>query len=145
MKILLVEAKTYLSEITSQILSSRLSAQVICARNGQEAIEKVQSEETVFDLIISEVDLPVMTGIEMIDQLHASNYPAKIIILTMLDHPDTLRTVLAREVHGFILKEGDVNDLIFGIEAVLSGERFLSPAIETSMERHDVPRPKTYA
>jgi len=52
------------------------------AKDGQEALEKIQRNPAFFDLLITDNLMPRLTGIELVEKLRASNIPVKVIMIT---------------------------------------------------------------
>ena len=97
------------------------------AMNGREAVQKVQ--ELKPDIIIMDIAMPVLNGIEAARQIKQSFLKTKIIILSMHDHTRYIRELLSIGVSGYLLKNAVSDDIIQAIKAAVKGEIYLSPSI----------------
>lgn len=97
------------------------------AMNGLEAVQQVQMLEP--DVIIMDIAMPVLNGIEAARQIKLSAGKTKVIILSMHDHTRYIRELLSIGVSGYLLKNAVSNDIIKAIKAAVKGEIFLSSSI----------------
>jgi len=79
LKILYVEDEIVLRDTTCSSLNSILK-EVVVADNGQDGLEKFQNDN--FDLIITDLSMPVMTGTEMITEIRKTNKEIPIVVTT---------------------------------------------------------------
>jgi two-component system, NarL family, nitrate/nitrite response regulator NarL len=88
------------------------------AKNGREALEIVA--ETRPDVLILDIQMPVMDGIEVIEKLHETGADILILVLSAIEDPLFVREILALGACRFILK-GDIPDLIEAIQQLNQG------------------------
>ena len=81
------------------------------------------------DVVVSDISMPLLDGIEAAAQLRASESKAKVIFLTVHDRAEFVRACLAAGGLGYVVKSHLTNDLIRAIYEVLAGHRFVSPAL----------------
>jgi DNA-binding NarL/FixJ family response regulator len=94
---------------------------------GAEAVRLVR--ELAPDVVIMDLHMPGMSGIEAIKQIAASAPLTRVLVLTISDQDeDVLHAILAGAC-GYLLKDSSVEELIRGIEAAAVGESLVSPAI----------------
>jgi DNA-binding NarL/FixJ family response regulator len=96
------------------------------ASDGLEAIQK--AEELQPDLILLDVGLPKLNGLEAAKRLCIVAPSAKILILSENNDPDVVETAMSDGCSGYVLKS-DAGELLPGMAKVLRGERFLSRGI----------------
>jgi diguanylate cyclase (GGDEF)-like protein len=84
---------------------------IVIAKDGQEGLEKFNQEK--FDLIISDIRMPVMNGIEMCKNIRENNhkYNIPIIITTAHNESDILLECIKLNIHGFLLKPINLKQL----------------------------------
>jgi DNA-binding NarL/FixJ family response regulator len=79
------------------------------------------------DVIITDISMPILNGIEASKQLNESGCPAKIIFLTAHSDADFVETCLAIGAVGYVLKSRIATDLISAVREALAGRIFVSP------------------
>ena len=99
------------------------------ADNGKDALESIQrSEPDVADL---DVNMPEMTGFDVVRELKKFNLATAFIFLTMHKDEAMFNTALDLGVKGYLLKESAIEDIAAGIKAVAAGENFISAPLAT--------------
>jgi len=101
------------------------------AGNGREAFDKI--EQLRPDLVILDISMPEMTGIEVARQVRKYYPEIKIIILSRHDNEEYINQVVKYGVHGYTLKENASSDLHKAISEVMKGNLFLSSSIMTKI------------
>ena len=97
------------------------------ASDGLEAVRI--AEELKPDLILLDIGLPHLNGIDVSHQLCQTVPGAKILFLTQNNDAGLVQAVLSNGVQGYVLKAGAGSDLLPAIKAVLQGEKFVSSGI----------------
>lgn len=104
------------------------------AGDGIEAIRKV--EELQPDILVLDISLPLLNGLEVARQLSKRCPEVKIIILSMHDSEELVLETLRAGVKGYVVKRSAPEQLVSAIRAVSLGKTFFSPEIaETIKER----------
>ena len=130
-KILLVDDHKIIRNVLSKFLEENLQVEVIEANNGVEGVKILEQHQ--FDLVIADINMPRMDGIEMTKQIKARYPDLKVIALSMMDDSVSIKKMLKAGASAYVLKEGDVNELLKSIEKVLDGESYYSPAVTESI------------
>jgi two-component system, NarL family, nitrate/nitrite response regulator NarL len=108
------------------ILLQRSDVQVFEVSNGQDALR--QARKTKFDVIILDVTMPVMTGVEVARRLKQEMPDVPVLILSMHEGA-SLRNELNRiGVKGYVAKTDAATKLLDAIDAVLAGGTFFDAA-----------------
>jgi len=97
------------------------------AGNGEDAIKMYTSVKP--DLVIMDISMPGMNGIEATRIIKEKDPDAKILILTMHDNQEYLNQIIRSGAKGFILKNTDKEELLDAVKTVASGENFFSKDI----------------
>ena len=101
------------------------------AADGGEAVELVQALSP--DVVLMDVSMPVLDGIEATRRISATGSRAQILMLTMHDE-DALRARAIRAgAAGFLTKDCELREVVDAVRAVASGEHLVSPAIAQAM------------
>lgn len=101
------------------------------AANGREALERHAADPV--DLLLMDLRMPELDGIEATAALKALPNPPAIIVLTTFDADDYVVRALAVGADGFLLKDTAPADIIDAIGKVLGGEPALSPSITAAL------------
>jgi DNA-binding NarL/FixJ family response regulator len=99
------------------------------ADNGKEALELIKRAEP--DVAVLDVNMPEMTGFEVVRELRRINLATEFIFLTMHKDEAMFNTALDLGVKGYLLKESAIEDIAAGIKAVAAGQNFISPPLAT--------------
>ena len=129
-RIILADDHTLVAEGLAQLLGTEFE---LAARvgNGRDAIRAVETLEP--DVVLLDISMPVLNGIEAARQLLRRRPQLKILFLTMHADPDYLRTCLRLGVSGYILKSAAARELSAAIWRVLRGETYISSGAEEWM------------
>jgi DNA-binding NarL/FixJ family response regulator len=109
------------------------------ASDGPEAVQK--AEELKPDLILLDIGLPKLNGIEVARRVRQLSPNSKILFLSMDNSPDVVEAALGTGAHGYVYKVRAQRDLLPAIDAVLRGKQFVS----TMLRGHnptDIAEPK---
>ena len=94
--------------------------------NGQEAVDFAAANPV--DIILMDVQMPVLDGIRATEQIVAADQ-AKVIILTTFEREDYLFDAIQAGASGFLLKNADPDDLVGAVHAVACGHALLAPEV----------------
>lgn len=97
------------------------------ASTGAEAIEGVV--ETVPDVVLMDVQMPDLNGIEATRTILRTTPNVGVIVVTMVEADDFIFAAMRAGARGYVLKEADQEEMLRTIRAVAAGEAFFGPAI----------------
>lgn len=97
------------------------------AANGQEALRKAKL--TLPDVVLLDINMPHMNGLEAMASLRRQVPNAKILVLTMHNTKEYIAQVVRSGARGYLLKDSAPAELVAAIKAVHSGEVFFSPSV----------------
>ncbi len=127
-RILLADDHTIVRQGLARLLEEQRDLKIVGeATNGQIAIEK--AERLKPDILIMDIAMPRMNGIEAAKRIRKTVPETKIIILSMYSHEHYIHELLECGVSGYLLKDAGGRDIIKAIRAALNNETFLSPSI----------------
>jgi two-component system response regulator DesR len=137
--ILLAEDQTMLLNALATILDLEDNLHVVqsCA-NGKQAFDYIQSDESErVDIVLTDIEMPDMTGLELAQKLFESKTPCKTVILTTFARSGYLRRAMDSGVKGYLLKDSPSQDLIDAIQKVHQGGTAIAPElmVESWMEK----------
>jgi DNA-binding NarL/FixJ family response regulator len=97
------------------------------AHNGKEAV--ALAADTGPDVILMDIRMPVMDGVEATRLIHESHPEIRIMILTTFDDDDLVFSALKNGASGYVLKNIEPEDLVASVRAIQQGTLQMSPAI----------------
>jgi DNA-binding NarL/FixJ family response regulator len=103
------------------------------AGDGKAALELIHAKKP--DVAVLDINLPSLSGLEIAQKLQSKKFPTRLIVLTMYKEEETFNRALDLGVSGFVLKENATQDILNAINAVASGEHYLSPSISGYLVR----------
>lgn len=101
------------------------------AADGKEALEKVK--ELAPEVVLMDLAMPVMTGLEATRRIHKEFPETKILALTQYDDSEYVVPVIRAGALGFVTKMGAFSELVSAIQAVHKGDSFLSPSAAAAL------------
>jgi DNA-binding NarL/FixJ family response regulator len=101
------------------------------ANDGREAVRT--AEQLAPDVVIIDIGMPNLNGVEATTQILKQNGQTGVIILSMHSDEGYLRRALAAGARGYLLKDSADVDLYRAVEAVANGKSFFSPAIANTL------------
>ncbi len=110
------------------------------ASDGLQAVSKVQTLRP--DVILLDMVMPHMGGLEAIVEIKKNWSEAKIIVLTSFSDDEKVFSAIRNGALGYLLKESSPQDLLQAIHSVARGEGFLSPSIASKVMREMNQPPK---
>ncbi|MGD9042113.1 MAG: response regulator transcription factor [Desulfobacterales bacterium] len=127
-RIVLAEDHTILREGLRALLTADPDFEIVAeAADGREAVRFV--EKQIPDLILMDLSMPRMTGMDAIREIKKRYPQTKIIALTVHKTEEYLRTTLQAGADGYVLKDATHEELMMAIESVLRGKTYLSPGV----------------
>jgi len=110
----------FLEGITSIISSKRINVVANC-KNGQEVIDFLKKHEV--DLVISDINMPVMDGITLVKKITKLYPKTKKMILSMYEERHIINKAIKAGANGYISKNAEKKDILKAIESCMKGEK----------------------
>ena len=127
-KIVIAEDHTILRAGLRALLAAQNGLEVIGeAGDGREAIRKVDTLQP--DLLLIDLSMPKLNGIDAIREIKSQHPKIKIIVLTVHKSEEYIIAALQAGANGYMLKDASQNELLLAIDYVINGKTFLSPSI----------------
>lgn len=131
-RVLLADDHTILRKGVRMLLDSQPDIEVIGeAKTGREAIAEARRLQP--DIVIMDVSMPELNGIEGTRQICDELLNTKVIGLSMHKDAVYVREILRAGARGYLLKDSEDDDLLKAIRAVHRGEAFLSPSVSDAV------------
>jgi DNA-binding NarL/FixJ family response regulator len=117
-----------LKGIKSMLIATREIEVVGTYENANETIENIEKDNP--DVLLLDINLPDINGIDLCKQL-VKKYPdLKIIALTNFDDISFTKTMLKNGAHGYLLKNTDKLEILEALKTVLSGDLYIQKDIQ---------------
>lgn len=126
--VLLCDDHTVIRQGIARILSDGSMLKVIGeAENGREAIQKAQ--ELKPDVILMDITMPLLNGLEATRQIKKSDQDIKVVILSVHSNDYFISELFSMGISGYLVKNSSGEDIITAIKSVMKGDIYLSPSI----------------
>ena len=153
LRVLLVDDQTLVRQGIHSLLALSDEVQVVAqAEDGSQVIEQVQQHSP--DVILMDIRMPKMNGIEAVKALVAENIATPVLMLTTFDDHQLVLDAIQAGAKGYLLKDVSLAHLVAGIKDVAAGKTLIQPGItekvlqglrgmETEFESFEEPEPLT--
>lgn len=123
--ILLADDHTIVRDGIKTLLEDEVGFNIVTeVQNGVKAVEACENHDV--DVVIMDISMPKMNGIEATEQIKEEHPEIKILALTMLDEDQHIRKMIEAGASGYILKSSDKDELVEAITSILEGQHYFS-------------------
>ncbi len=127
-KILIAEDQSMLLGALAALLDLEDDFSVVGqAADGRIALDKIKQLKP--DIVITDIEMPHMTGIELAQQIKAKKYKCEVLILTTFARAGFLKRAMDAGVKGYLLKDAPSEDLARAIRTVKQGGKVIDPEL----------------
>jgi len=127
-RVLVADKQTLFRQGVCALLEGHENIEIVGeATDGKETIEKVR--EWTPDVVLMDVAMPIMDGVEVTHQLRKENGDIKVLLLTQYEDRDHILSGFKAGANGYIPKRATASDLVSAILAVYRGGCFLYPSV----------------
>ena len=123
-RVLLADGVQHIRERVKELLQGDFDV-VGSTQNGQQAIKAAAVLNP--DLLVLDIFMPGLSGIEVASRLRESGCRSKIVFLTIYEDRDYVEAAFSAGASGYVCKSRVASDLIPALQSVLRGKRFISP------------------
>jgi DNA-binding NarL/FixJ family response regulator len=129
-RVLLADDHTIVTEGLKNILETDFEL-VGTVEDGRAML--VAAEELKPDVIVADITMPILNGLDAVRTLTKTGQGAKVVFLTMHSDADLAREAFRAGASGYLLKQSAGEELITAIHAVLAGEVYVTPALQSDV------------
>ena len=131
-KVMLVDDHALIREGIKKLLEFDGTIQVIEeASDGYECLEKLENVEP--DILLLDINMPKMIGIEVLEKLKNRKNPIKVLMLTVHNEVEYLVRAIDIGADGYILKDSGFDELKNAIFSIINGESYIQPSLIPSL------------
>lgn len=123
MKILLAEDQAMVRGALASLLKLSSQHELVEAADGDEALRLLKQQ--AFDLLLTDIEMPGRTGLELAAWLQQQQSATKVVIITTFGRSGYIRRALDCGVSGFLLKDAPIGDLLAALQKVQAGKRVI--------------------
>ena len=138
MRLLVAEDQSMLRDALCQLLLLQEDVEdVLQAGDGQEAIRLLETHPV--DIAILDIEMPIKTGLEVLEWAKRQRPQLKVVIVTTFKRPVYFERALKAGVDAYVLKERRITDLMATLHTVLAGQKEYSPELMEGILTHPNP------
>ena len=131
--VMLVDSENLVRRALRLLVESFPGCEVVDeAEDAESALELIS--RTKASIIVTEIALNTISGVELIHELHRRKSPAKSLVLSRLETLDVVKKALMAGADGYVFKAGSPDQLQSALETVTRGVRYLPPQIERQID-----------
>ncbi|HXR98208.1 MAG TPA: response regulator transcription factor [Terriglobales bacterium] len=136
-RIVLAEDQAMVLGALGALLALEADMEVVAlARDGAEALAAVRTHRP--EILITDIEMPGLSGLEVASALHNEKSATKAIILTTFARPGYLRRALEANAWGYLLKDKPAEELAAAVRRVHAGQRVVAPELAAdAWSEHD--------
>lgn len=136
--IVIAEDQYMLRKAMIQLIEFNEEMKVIANfENGVDTLEYIKVNHP--DVAILDIEIPGITGLEVLSEIRKANINTKVIIVTTFKRPGYFEKAVANDVDAYVLKERSVDDLIATINKIMKNEKEYSSSLMTSIFKESNP------
>tara|TARA_B100000989_G_C19512686_1_gene459948 strand:- start:95 stop:742 length:648 start_codon:yes stop_codon:yes gene_type:complete len=133
-KVFIAEDQTILRDLICRVLDQYPQIQVIgTSGDGQDAYERCLDQKP--DIIILDIMMPYLNGIEVLRRLKAKNSKIQILVFSEAGSRNVIKQAIEAGVDGFLEKDISLTELEKAIERIIAGETYFGPKITETMRK----------
>lgn len=137
-RVLLAEDQGLVSDALATLLALEGDFDVVAtAGDGEEAVAKAMASQP--DLALLDIEMPKVSGLDAAEQILTEVPGVRVVLLTTFARPGYLRRALQAGVHGYLLKDGKVEQLAAQLRSIMAGQRVFDPALMMAAIETDNP------
>ena len=97
------------------------------AGDGREVLEQVEKHQP--DVVVLDITMPRLGGLETLERLRSKHQNVKVILLSVHGDPPFIQSAISLGADGYVLKNGRAGEIVTAIRAVIKGGSYFSPAV----------------
>lgn len=128
MKIIICDDQTIVRDGLAMLLKLEPDIEIVgIAEDGASAVEMVAGKKP--DLILMDLKMPIMNGVEATRQIRANHPEVKVLVLTTYDDDEWVFDAIQAGASGYLLKDTSRDEVLKAIKGTLSGKTYVDPSV----------------
>jgi len=134
-RVVLCDDQVFVCEGLNAILGTAPDIEVVgMAYDGEEALQMVERLQP--DLVLMDLKMPVLSGVQATRQIHQNFPQIKILVLTTYDFDEWVLEAVRAGANGYLLKDTPREQLFAAIRGTMQGKSFIDPAVAPKLLNH---------
>ncbi len=130
-KVIVVEDQALVRGAISALLNLAANIDVVAqAEDGLQGLALIK--EHLPDIVLTDIEMPNMSGIDLVEQLQQDNIDSKTVIMTTFARAGYIRRAIDAGIMGFILKDTPSDELVAALEKAMTGKKVIDPELALS-------------
>ncbi len=129
MRILVADDHRILLDGIAMLLASLDGVEVVSQHTDGRQVLAALAKDPAIDVVVSDLQMPIMTGIDLTLALRDQFPHVKICLLTVADQPEAIKEALRAGADGYVLKNAERNELETALRLVAAGQRYYSQQV----------------
>ena len=109
----------------------------VCGESNSAILALSQINPSKVDVVLTDISMPDMTGMEFAIKLKEKHPSIKILILSMFENAPLLKKLISIGIHGYILKHKGKEELIYAIRSILKGTRYFTEELKVHIRENN--------
>jgi DNA-binding NarL/FixJ family response regulator len=131
-RVLLVDDQTIVCEGLRVVLGAHPNVEVAgVAYDGEQALRQVEALQP--DLVLMDLKMPVMNGVQATREIRARNPAIPVLVLTTYDDDEWVIDAIRAGAAGYLLKDSGAEELVAAIEGTVAGQTHVDPSIAATL------------
>ncbi|MDA3944822.1 MAG: response regulator transcription factor [Bacteroidetes bacterium] len=129
-RLMLVDDHQMMLDGLKSLLGEQDDFEVVAAVSSAAEVLKMLQRVNV-DVLIADIHLPGMDGIELAKTINVMNFPIKILALTMHNESSLINKMIEAGAWGYVVKSNNISELVEAIRTVAAGNKYLSREVQS--------------
>ncbi len=123
MKVLIAEDHRMTAKLLQSMLNKQENIHVVdIALDGKDVLSKLESGD--IDVLLLDLEMPIMNGFEIMSEMAGQNIPARILILSAHNEKDFIEKSISLGADGYMTKGSDLDEIINALRSVFQGQSY---------------------
>ncbi len=137
MRIIIADDHQFILESIEILISTLPNCEVVGTyNNGNEVLEALKIHENI-SLVLTDNNMPEMTGIEMTYQIRQLYPQVKVILLTVSEDVETIQAAFQAGISGYVMKKAGRDELELALKTVMEGKKYYSESVVFELLNRD--------